>query len=386
MRISDRYIGRHVLTGTLFAIVLLSLLLVLGNVFKQIRPLLVEFGAPIWVLGEFTLSVLPVSLIFTIPWAFLSAVLLVFGRLSSDNELNAFRAAGVSLARLSAPVIAIGTALSLFCLWLNLGVAPKASKEVEDIVRSTLIRDPRTLLRAGVDQSRFKNIRVYSENDNGEVFENFHIFKMGSQDGGEDTAYIHAHTATTVNDSEKQEIRLKFTEAYVEGTPARKSDEESQSTPQEFVLLSDELEWMLLNYSRDFSKDKVKPKTLTNPELDAIADNFKPLPLGPKATKAELKLQKARKKIRERYLAEKTRRYTSSFACLAFAFIGIPLGMKARRRDTSTGLIISLGIGALYFLASSMIEPSEGMAYLLWIPNILCVALGFFFFRRARFR
>ena len=27
------------------------------------------------------------SLIFTVPWAFLSAVLLVFGRLSSDNEL-----------------------------------------------------------------------------------------------------------------------------------------------------------------------------------------------------------------------------------------------------------------------------------------------------------
>ncbi|MGB1129239.1 MAG: hypothetical protein ACPG4K_04255, partial [Haloferula sp.] len=77
MRISDRYIGRNIISGTFFAILLLSLLLVLGNLFKEIRPLLVEVGAPISVLGEFVLSVLPVSLIFTIPWGFLSAVLLV---------------------------------------------------------------------------------------------------------------------------------------------------------------------------------------------------------------------------------------------------------------------------------------------------------------------
>ena len=34
----------------------------------------VEVGAPIWVLGDFVLSVLPVSLIFTIPWALLASV------------------------------------------------------------------------------------------------------------------------------------------------------------------------------------------------------------------------------------------------------------------------------------------------------------------------
>ncbi len=384
MRISDRYIGRHILTGTLFAIVLLSLLLVLGNVFKEIRPLLVEFGAPPWVLVDFTLSVLPVSLIFTIPWGFLSAVLLVFGRLSSDNELNAFRAAGVSLTRLAAPVITLGIALSLICLWLNLQVAPKATKGVEDIVRNTLIKDPRTLLRAGVDQSRFQDVRIYSEQDDGEVFKNFHIFRMGTAEQGPGGSYIHADSATTVNDEAKQEIRLKFTNAYSDGSYTQRTNGEGEE--KDFTLMSGELQWMVIDYSPDARSAKVKPRSLTNPELDAIADQFKPLPESANPTALELKVRDSRQAIRSRYLAEKTRRYTSSFACLAFALIGVPLGIKARRRDTSSGLILSLGIGALYFLAGSMIEPAEGSGYLLWIPNLACIVLGVFLFRRARFR
>ncbi len=66
--------------------------------------------------------------------------------------------------------------------------------------------------------------------------------------------------------------------------------------------------------------------------------------------------------------------------------IGVPLGIKARRRDTSTGLIFSLGIGAAYFVAGSMITTREDTQWLLWIPNLLAVLLGIFLFRRARFR
>ena len=126
MRLSDRYIGRQVLLGTLFAIVLLSTILVMGSLFQNLRMLIVEFGAPASIIVEFILATIPFSLIYTVPWAFLTSVLLVFGRMSSDNELTGFRVAGISLKRLSLPVFAIGLALSALCLWLNLDVAPKA--------------------------------------------------------------------------------------------------------------------------------------------------------------------------------------------------------------------------------------------------------------------
>ena len=53
MRIADRYIGWQVLYGTLFAVTLLTVVLIFGQVFKQIRPLLVDQAAPLWLIGKF---------------------------------------------------------------------------------------------------------------------------------------------------------------------------------------------------------------------------------------------------------------------------------------------------------------------------------------------
>lgn len=366
MRISDRYIGRQILSGTLFAILLLSVLLVLGNVFQKIRPLLVEINAPLSALGDFVLSVLPVSLSFTIPWGFLSAILLVFGRMSSDNELNSFRTAGISLVRLSMPVIVIGALLSAFCLWLNLKIAPEAKKQVDNIITRTILRDPRVLLRAGIGQNHIKNVRIDSEADDGEVFRNFHIFKMDdarSKDGG---AYIHADTATSYIDHEKQQIKLRLTGVYSDG---RTKDGDKRS------IVADELEWMYFDYSDNAVRPK-KMSAMNNREIDEylVSETFLQWP------------EEIRDRDEPRYLAEKVRRYSSALACLAFAVIGVPLGIKARRRDTSSGLVISLLIGAGYFMAGNLISDSGADARLLWLPNLVCAALGIILFRRARFR
>ena len=82
MKILDRYIGRQILFATSFAVIVLSFVLVLGNIFKELLDQLVQrpdldFGYVVRFVG----NVLPFSLIFTIPWGFLTSVLLVFGRL-----------------------------------------------------------------------------------------------------------------------------------------------------------------------------------------------------------------------------------------------------------------------------------------------------------------
>lgn len=360
MRTSDRYIGRQVLSGTVFAVILLSMLLVLGNVFKEIRPLLVEVGAPIWVLGDFVISVLPVSLIFTIPWALLASVLLVFGRLSSGNELTALRCAGLSLFRISMPVVVIGILFSALCLWLNLEVAPLAKKRVTDIVTRTIIKDPRSLLKAGADQSRMRNLKIDSSGSDGDTFKNLHIFMMEGNRDGNAGAYIHADRAKTVVDREKKQIRLKLTNAYSEGT-----SEEGES----FTMLSEELEWMVIDYSDERARKK-KASAMTNAEIDQYLIEADWLPPS----------------IQFRFRAEQTRRYASSFACLAFALIGVPLGVKARRKDNSSGLVISLGIGAAYFVISSVLGEAGGGQWTLWMPNVALILIAIILFRKARFR
>ena len=66
----------------------------LGNVFKRLLDLLVNNDAPLDLILSFIAYILPFSLTFTIPWGFLTAVLLVFGRLSAENELIAWRSSG----------------------------------------------------------------------------------------------------------------------------------------------------------------------------------------------------------------------------------------------------------------------------------------------------
>src|SRR5205809_6713525 len=120
MKLIDRFISRELVVNVLFAIAVLSLTLVVGNIFRKLLPLLVNHDVPMEYLTTFIAYVLPFSLIFTIPWGLLTAILLVFGRLSADNEESALRANGVSVTRVSVPLAGIALSCTQICLWLNL--------------------------------------------------------------------------------------------------------------------------------------------------------------------------------------------------------------------------------------------------------------------------
>jgi len=365
MRISDRYIGKQVLFGTLFAIAILSLVLVLGNLFREIRPLLVEQHAPLGLIGRFLLNVLPFSLIFTIPWGFLSALLLVFGRMSSEQELTGFRVAGLSLTRLAAPVFVIAALLSAVCLWLNVRVAPSSRANMADLLYQEFLRDPRALLDPGAVQSRFSNQKVFIEGREGDELVGFHLYqtRKANDPEGPQPAYIHSGRVGLHVDQVKKEFRLTLDDAFIE---SHKSD---GSVDQAFA---GEAKYWYLGFS-DSRPKRLKPSAMSNDQLrSAISD-----PQPPKKSK-----------LRE-YRAELTKRYSFSFACLAFAFIAIPLGITTRRRDNSSGLILSLLIGAGYFLATSLADQFRSdtlVTAALWLPNVLCVVIGVILFRRARFR
>ena len=412
MRLSDRYIGRQVLVGTLFAILLLSTILVLGSVFQTIRTLLVDFGAPPSIIVEFILAAIPFSLIYTIPWAFLSAVLLVFGRLSSDNELIGFRVAGMSLQRIAMPVFAIGVGLSLLCLWLNLEITYKAKASARHIATRAFFMDPRSMLSAAAEQdglARFedslKNIRAYVEKSDGSTMQGLHLFQIRPPDKpDEPNRYVHAMKAVAEIDNEKRQFRLRLTDMTYQTTT-------SSGTP-EMVIASEAVPVVL-----DFTPTPVKPTpdSMSNseirdfienkiPEMQALVDERVAMlkselealrgdagtperVITEKATALKKALAMNWNAIIPNYEAEIQNRYASSFACLAFAFIGIPLGIKARRKDTSTGLVLSLFIGAAYFVCGMIGgKDSTGVIIAAWTPNIICILLGLVLLRRARFR
>ena len=94
MKILDRYLSRQILSTVIWAVGLLTMILVLGNVLRDLLGLLLSHQVPITYILTFIGYLLPFSMIYSIPWGVLVAVLLVFGKLSSDNELVALRANG----------------------------------------------------------------------------------------------------------------------------------------------------------------------------------------------------------------------------------------------------------------------------------------------------
>src|SRR5689334_21631993 len=106
MKIIDRYIGKNVFDTMLIGIVVLSVVLVLGNIIRELLDKLINQGVPLEIVLAFMAVVLPFSLTFSIPWGLLTALLLVFGRMSADNELIALRSNGVSIPRICVPIFA----------------------------------------------------------------------------------------------------------------------------------------------------------------------------------------------------------------------------------------------------------------------------------------
>src|SRR6202022_799423 len=161
MKLIDKFVSRELLVNVGFAIAVLSLWLVVGNIFRKLLPLLVNHDVPVEYLLSFIAYVLPFSLIFTIPWGLLTAILLVFGRLSADNELIALRSNGVSITRVCLPLAVIALICTAICFWLNVQVAPAAQVKMRGMIFDLATRDPMALFGSDQVIEEFPGRKIY---------------------------------------------------------------------------------------------------------------------------------------------------------------------------------------------------------------------------------
>lgn len=389
----DRYIAKNLLTTTLFAVAILSGVFLLGNIFKEARPLFVGKHPSPFLILEFIFSVLPYSLLFTIPFSFLAAVMLVFGRLSADNEILSMRMAGRSLPRIALPVFIVAALLSGFCFWLNSEMSPKAKARVKTLLVDAVKDDPNKFLDPGVVQTQLADKRIYvreRKKINGEdILYGLHIHDISAfgtdeaegsekptakdenpkppiedtETKGASTFYVYAESAKLEVDLKNSQIKLDLKNAF-----AITSDENGIKTPTNIG----EVAPVIFNFDSKRTRRK-KASVMTNSEIRA---HLKENP--------DLRI-----KYRAEFAHAITSRQSFSLACLAFALVGVPLGIGAKRKDSSTGFILSILIGLGYFLfhifASEIEDDTSTVSTILfWLPNILALIIGVWLFRRFR--
>jgi lipopolysaccharide export system permease protein len=368
MRILDRHLLRSVLIGTLYGVAVLSVVLILGNLLKEALDLLINREVPLGYVLFFMACVLPVSLTFTVPWAFLTALLLVFGRMSADNETVAARACGISLARLCAPVVALAAVLCGLMLWVNASVAPQAELAMRASLADMARSKPAALFTPNevIDQLRTKRIFVGHREE--KELRNITIFDQNEE--AEPRAVIHARKGSLESGAVSGQLILRLQGVVMESRPEGR--ELDVAAIQHGITAGEVVVPVALDEMVD-SRWLWRPlRTFPLRELFAF--------LGQDLEQMEWPRRSA-------VWAEISKRFSLSLASLAFAFLAIPLGIVAHRRETSSGFGISVVVafGYFFFIALSDLlrdRPAAHAYLLVWTPNLLFIGLGIWLFRR----
>jgi lipopolysaccharide export system permease protein len=367
MKLIDRFVARELVVNILFAIAVLSLVLVVGNIFRKLLPLLVNHDVPIEYLLSFIAYVLPFSLIFTIPWGLLTAILLVFGRLSADNELIALRANGVSVTRVCLPLVVIAFAATAICLWLNVQVAPAAQEKLRSTVFDLATRNPMALFGSDQVIDQFPGRKIYVGKKEGNKLENIIVFEL--DDRSMPMKVTHARTGVLEADLPNKRILMHLYEARYQ--------QRDEKAPFDLRKV----------------RDGINMAEGTLPiSLEELYDREKKRPSRSALSLQQLVEQLNSQDIHERSASrtEINKRFSFPFSCLAFALIGVPLGITAHRRETSIGFALGLIVAVVYFLFVIIGDTLRGNAklhpeLLVWVPNVLFLALGaWLFFRLSK--
>src|SRR6059058_2378044 len=364
IKLIDRFLSRELLVNVLFAIAVLSLVLVVGNIFRKLLPLLVNHDVPMEYLITFIAYVLPFSLIFTIPWGLLTAILLVFGRLSADNELIALRSNGVSISRICVPLAAVAALCTVICLWLNVQVAPAAQEKLRSTMFDLATRNPMALFGSDQVIDQFPSRRIYVGKKEGNKLENITVFEMN--DKALPVKVTYARTGMLEADLANKQILMHLYQArYQERDP---------KDPFNLHKMHDGIN--MVEGTLPISLEELYEKQKKRPSRSALSI-------------AQLleQLKSENKRERSASRTEINKRFSFPFACVAFAIIGVPLGVTAHRRETSIGFAMGLIVATSYFLFVIIGDtlrgnPQAHPELLVWFPNVLFIVLGAFLFRR----
>ncbi len=390
MKIVDRYVLRELAVPFLLGIGVFTSILLIVRILKLVE-MVVNRGVPFLEMVKLFSYILPAFLEVTLPMALLLAILVAFGRMSSDSEIIALRASGFSLYRMLLPVggFALGAAILTFFLsvharpWgnglLRTGIYDIVKARASAGIKPKVFNDDFAGLVIYVDRIEPRSNRLYgilvsdqrdhAERDtpsNPEVdHDDGNAVGIGGADAAGDVNTVYAHRGVIYSRPEEQFLTLRLIDGGIYSASHKGGSFENTTFQQ-------------LDFNLDLSTALA--------DLQAREKDVSELRL------SELKQAISRKTAAgEPAFVERVewhRKIAIPFACLVFAAIGVPLGIQPTRSVHSRGFSVSLALIFFYYLLLTLGQNlgERGAIHPLvavWIPNVALAAVAAYLLSRS---
>ncbi|MCM8532184.1 MAG: LptF/LptG family permease [Lentisphaeraceae bacterium] len=356
MKILNNYVSKNILIVFAASIVVMTFIMMAGQLLKMLE--LLSSGISLGAFGKVFMFVLPEVMAFSIPIAMLIAVILVYSRMSAENEVTALRASGISLWQITAPGLILSFILSLSCLYLQLFVKPHCKFYLTNAKQNLALENPSAILRPGATV-QLGDLSITIGDRDGEKISRVSIIIPESETK---INSIYGKTGFIKVDESGKKINLHLTDVLVRGV---------EFSPEGTVETSPMTKKTGI-YPIDIGQ-QINEKRLTKKK--------KFLDFNGTLGRIQVMSERGEDGEVNELLFRLNQNIVMALSPFAFLMVAMPFGFRSARSETSVGLVLSLLVVMVYFSVVMLMRNFDKYSFahiLVWLPNIAFVAYGLY--------
>src|SRR5881296_513664 len=364
-----RYVFREVLSPTFLGLCVYVLVFVM-NILFELAELAIKKDLSVRSVATILFFCLPRMLEMTIPMAILLGVLVGIGRLSTDSEIVALRASGVSYWKLLYPVLTLGIIGWMMSSILMLAVEPGANYKRHQIYNRLMYSaDMRREIKPRVFFEDVPGMLLYADevHQGGDFLEKVFIYQ--SEEGGKELVTV-ARRAQIEYDRRSGVAQFILESGVTHTTTPNEPESYQLSRFEKQMIVKEPDESFKL---RSSLLNRPLPKNYHEQSLADLAHSI--------IRAGAIEHTDTRNRVIGNILAIMHERFALPVACLVFAILGVPLGIMNRRGGKASGFSLSIGISIVYWIlyiaGQNLVSEGRLSPYLgLWVGNAVLGVLG----------
>jgi lipopolysaccharide export system permease protein len=333
-----------------------TFVLLMGK-FLKLAEMVVEKGVPLGSVLRMIMYLLPSFWSVTIPMALLLAVLLAFGRLSSDSEVTAMKSCGISLYGLLPPPLVFASVACAACLAITVWGIPWGNTSFKNLLMEIAQASAGVAVKEKVFNDAFPGLVIYADTLDAKGQSMGGVIIHDERDPRE-PATIFAKGGAMLTDSKAHAMEFHLNDGSIH-----------RGTPGGGYRMIDFQE-----YSLRVALASGTPLYRAEGDM-TLHELIHPAPIFDARMRRSMRL-------------EYHSRLALPFACYVFTLLAMPLGIQNRRSGKAAGFSLSIAVLLLYYIVLSAFRTMGDKVLLspfwaCWSPNIIFLVVGIYLFRRA---